>query len=190
MRKQAHDIIIPAIALFILAVAIVLLKPPVRPQFIPADEVWQFVQKEAARHDLNPHFVFAIVFAESSLNAHADSGVARGIMQIKPDTWAQMTDRSYQQVWNWQLNIRVGTDYLGWLAERLRAHDRFSYALLAASYHRGPGAVRAAQFDINRLPRTRNAVYRQIYAGIIPAALADHEGPPKLPVPEPVAAIP
>lgn len=188
--KKLPDIVIPALALLILASAIIWLKPPVRPQLIPAEDVWRVVQREAARHHLDPHFVFAIVFVESSLNAHADSGVARGIMQIKPDTWAQMTDRSYQQVWNWQLNIRVGTDYLGWLAESLRANDRFSYALLAASFHHGPGAVRRAGYDLARLPPTRNRVYQQIYAGIIPAALAGQEGPPRLPVQEPVARIP
>ncbi|MCD8483322.1 MAG: transglycosylase SLT domain-containing protein [Verrucomicrobia bacterium] len=193
--RQKHierllDVLVPALALLVLALAVIWLKPPVRPDFIPPDAVWDFVQKEAGRQGLDPYFVYAIVFAESSLNANADSGVARGIMQIKRGAWGQMTDRPYLQAWQWQINIRVGVSYLAWLAGRLHQQDKFSYPLLAASYHHGFGAVRAANFQINRLPATNNKVYQQIYAGIIPAALVGHPGPPKLPVQESRLASP
>ena len=50
-------------------------------------EVWDVVREEAGRYDLNPDFVFAVAFAESTFNAHADSGYGRGIMQLSKVAW-------------------------------------------------------------------------------------------------------
>ena len=51
-------------------------------KYIPPAKVWSKVKKESAKHGLDPHFVYAICHAESSLNAHAETSVARGMMQL------------------------------------------------------------------------------------------------------------
>jgi soluble lytic murein transglycosylase-like protein len=157
-----------ALPLLVIVIALTFWNQQRLPQHIDSSAVRRVVDREARKHNLNSEFVFAIVFAESSFNAHADSGAARGIMQVSPVAWQQMTHLPYHKAYDWRLNIAVGTAYLGWLKERLEKQNRFSYPLLAASYHHGPGAVRAANYDLSLLPPTRNLTYREIYQGRIP----------------------
>ena len=95
----------------------------------------------------------------------------RGLMQIKASTWRDMTirlfgePRPFDQAFDPALNRRVGTAYLAFLQERLlprqaewRADER---ALLLAAYNAGPGRLRDAGFDLDRMPRqTRDYVER------------------------------
>ena len=95
----------------------------------------------------------------------------RGLMQIKAGTWRDMTTRlfgrprPFDQAFDPALNRRVGTAYLAFLQERLlprqaewRADER---ALLLAAYNAGPGRLRDAGFDLDRMPRqTRDYVER------------------------------
>lgn len=137
---------------------------------IPPETVWRFIQREAPKYNLDPGFVYAIAFAESSLNAHADSGTARGIMQMSEAAWQTVTTDSYRRAWNWKHNIRMAMAYLSHCRDMLVANERFNYPLLAACYRFGPNAVRRANFNISALPPTRNRIYQQIFSGHIHAA--------------------
>lgn len=134
---------------------------------IPPENVWRVVQKEAARHGLDAGFVYAIVWAESSLNAHARTDVARGLMQITEGAWKTVSNSSYRRAWNWRRNIAVGTAYLAYCRDRLNEARQFNYPLLAASYRFGPNAVKRSGYDLTKINRSRNNIYEEIFRGHI-----------------------
>lgn len=136
---------------------------------ISKHEVWAAVQTESAQQDLDPRFVYSVVFAESSFDANADTGYARGIMQISKAAWTDTTELSYSMAWDWRTNIAVGTAYLGWCRDQLVAEGKFTYPLLAASYRYGYYRVKGRQFRIDRLQPPRNRVYKKLFAGEIAA---------------------
>ena len=68
---------------------------------------------------MEPSFVYAIVFAESSFRPHARNFGGNGIMQVSEATWGNMSNLPYRRVWDWRVNIEIGTAYLGWCKEYL-----------------------------------------------------------------------
>ena len=132
---------------------------------IPDSTVWSFIQKQAAEHGLDPKFVYALAWAESSLNANAKNGRARGIMQVTEPTWYDMTDLPFEMAWDYQTNIGVALDYLVFCKGLLLRNDAYSLPLLAASYRYGPTEVRQKKYKINRLDRPENEIYRRIFDG-------------------------
>ena len=95
----------------------------------------------------------------------------RGLMQIKAETWRDMTTRlfgqplPFDQAFDPALNRRVGTAYLAFLQETLlprqaewQADER---SLLLAAYNAGPGRLFRSKFNLARLPsQTRDYVER------------------------------
>lgn len=132
---------------------------------IPKELVWKKVQQESALYDLEPSFVYAIVFAESSFRPRARNTGGNGIMQVSEATWGDMCDYPYDQVWDWQVNIEVGTSYLGWCKDYLENKKRFSYPLLAACYNKGPDYVRRNKFAIGTVGKTTNVTYKELFGG-------------------------
>jgi soluble lytic murein transglycosylase-like protein len=132
---------------------------------IPPELVWSKVKQESAIYDLEPSFVFAVVFAESSFRPRANSTGGNGIMQVSQTTWGDMSNQTYALVWDWQVNIEVGTAYLGWYKEYLENKKSFSYPLLAACYIKGPDFVRKNQFDIEKIWNTANKTYLELFKG-------------------------
>lgn len=135
------------------------------PRYIPRNEVWTVVEREAARQDLEPRFVFAIVAAESSFNARAQNGDARGLMQIRRIAWKTVSEKPHQDAWVWEENIVVGTAYLAHLKKFLHEEKRFSYPMLAACYRHGAYRVKGAGFDLSELPVPKNEIYRALQSG-------------------------
>lgn len=138
-----------------------------KPSKIPPEAVWKEVKIQAKKHSLDPAFVYAIAFAESSFNENADSGYARGIMQVSKNAWEQVSSKSYRKAWNWKTNIEVGTAYLAWTRDRLVKSRHFTYPLLAAAYRHGYGHVSKNSFDIKKLEKPRNKTYQAIFSGNI-----------------------
>lgn len=130
-------------------------------------EVWGFIQEQAAQQDLDPEFIYALAWAESSLDARARSSVARGILQLTKPAWQEVTDESYRHAWNWRTNIRIGIEYMAFCRDYLKRHNSFSYPLLAASYRYGPYYVKARGFDLAQVKQPKNEIYRRIFAGNI-----------------------
>jgi soluble lytic murein transglycosylase-like protein len=130
-------------------------------------EVWAYVQEISAQNDLDPEFVYALAWAESSLNAKARSSVARGMMQLTKSAWREVSEESYRHAWDWKTNVRVGIDYLAFCRDFLKRHDAFSYPLLAASYRYGPYYVQKRGFDLNQVRAPKNEIYKRIFSGNI-----------------------
>ena len=69
-------------------------------------KVWKHVQKYATRAGLDPHFrVCNLCNAESSLDANAQTHVARGMMQLTEPAWQDATRKSYSRAFDWETNV-------------------------------------------------------------------------------------
>lgn len=156
--------VVLAVAIGLLAIFLTQTYSPPREQVSP-QAVWPVVYQLSTQADLDPQFVYALAWAESRLNAKARSSVARGMMQITRPAWDQVTSESYSLAWEWQTNVRVAIDYLVYCRDYLKAHDSFSYPLLAASYRYGPYHVQDENFDIQALKSPKNEIYKRIFAG-------------------------
>ena len=129
--------------------------------------VWDYIHEVAPERGIDPEFVYALAWAESSLDARARSSVARGIMQLSRPAWEEVSEASYRHAWDWKTNIRVGVDYLAFCKDFLQRHDAFNYPLLAASYRYGPYYVKKNNFNLKQLAQPKNEIYRRIFDGII-----------------------
>ncbi len=133
--------------------------------FIPEEKVWLKIREQSQSHGLNPSFIYAICHAESSLNANAESSVARGMMQLTEAAWQDVTELHYRQAFQWETNVEVGILYLSRLKGMLESVDLFSYPRLAASYRYGYGALRKEKFMVSRMKTPINRIYRKLFAG-------------------------
>lgn len=89
----------------------------------------------ARRFDLPQDWIKAVIDAESGGDANAVSVKgALGLMQLMPDTWAELRDRYGIRggVLDPVANIMAGTAYLA------EMRDRFGYPGLFAAYNAGP----------------------------------------------------
>ena len=134
-------------------------------QYISGSKVWEKIKKEAPAHGLEPSFVYAVCHAESSLNANAETSVARGMMQLTEAAWSDVTKLHYRQAFDWETNVEVGMLYLKRLKGMLGSQGLFSYPRLAASYRYGYGALRKEKFMVSRLKTPINRIYRKLFAG-------------------------
>jgi len=102
------------------------------------------IRAGAARYDLDPALVAAVVYAESKFDEYAlSSQGAVGLMQILPETAEQIADESggvtftTEDLEDPRINVRYGSYYL---RQALDAYDGDLRAAVA-SYNAGMGAV-------------------------------------------------
>jgi soluble lytic murein transglycosylase len=102
------------------------------------------IRAGAARYDLDPALVAAVVYAESKFDEHARSSAgAVGLMQILPETADQIADQSGGVTFTAvdledpRINVRYGSYYL---RQALDAFDGDVRAAVA-SYNAGMGVV-------------------------------------------------
>lgn len=109
--------------------------------------------------------VEAIIAIESGGNPDlVGSKGERGLMQIMPNTWAELSKRhfderiSFDRAFEPSLNRQMGRLFLGDLQLRLYEHQaewkHDLRLLLCASYNGGFARVRRADFDLTRLPKS------------------------------------
>lgn len=134
---------------------------------VPEEQVWRHIETLSLQAGLDPEFVYALAWAESSLNPKARSSVARGMMQMTKAAWREVSEESYRYAWDWRTNVRVAIDYLDFCRDFLHAHDAFSYQLLAAAYRYGPYYVESKGFVLKRIERPKNKIYQMILDGNI-----------------------
>lgn len=100
----------------------------------------QSLRQECRRTGLSPSLVAAVVMTESEFRAGATSPAgAQGLMQLMPDTakWVQESLEGREgpiDLFQPELNLRLGTTYLGYLSQRFEGQE---VAILAA-YNAGP----------------------------------------------------
>lgn len=166
-RDERLTIRVAVVSLVVLTVVTIFLTQVLgasREQILPED-AWPVIYQFSKQADLDPEFVYALAHAESGLNAKASSSVARGMMQLTRPAWNEVTDEPYHLAWKWQMNIRVGIDYLAYCRDFLELNDAFTYPLLAASYRYGPYHVAEKDFNIKKLERPKNEIYKRIFMG-------------------------
>jgi peptidoglycan lytic transglycosylase len=101
------------------------------------------IRQQAARFDLDPALIAAVINEESGFSDQTSEAGARGLMQITPATADTIEKLSggetfvYEDLANADLNIRYGTFYLNHLLERFEGNE---IAALAA-YDAGPENV-------------------------------------------------
>ena len=113
-------------------------------------------------------FYRAIVRIESADDQNAISPAgARGLMQIMPGTWADMTSYPFDSAVNPEKNVEAGIRYYQWIENYLSSRvpnwsslTRLEeYRLMAAAYNGGIGRLEDNAWDISRMPlETRNYV--------------------------------
>ncbi len=129
--------------------------------------VWESVREESAKVGLDPGFVYAIVWAESSLDPRARTDVARGLMQLTEGAWEMVTTRPYSRAFHWRTNLRVGVAYLAYNRDFLIREGVFNYPRLAAAYRFGRNRLAREGYDLTRLPEPKNRIYAAIFNGNI-----------------------
>lgn len=110
----------------------------------------EIINRYARDAGINPQVVVGVIQAESSFQPRAVSAAgAYGLMQIMPDTWRQVNTEckvctlrhkgecSSECYYNTDLNIHIGTAYLGQLLKKYQGN----MILALAAYNAGPGAV-------------------------------------------------
>lgn len=108
----------------------------------------------AHRFDLPQDWIKAVITAESGGDANAVSVKgALGLMQLMPDTWAEMRGRYGIQgdVLDPAANIMAGSAYLA------EMRDRFGYPGLFAAYNAGPARYEVYLRDGSPLPAETQA---------------------------------
>jgi hypothetical protein len=125
--------------------------PPEPPVEAPVKRSWRFAPEHgvpavpygreifaaAARHEVHPELVAAVVRAESAFQARARSHKgARGLMQLMPATGKRF-GVAFRELYDPVKNIEAGTKYLDFLLERF---DQ-DLAKVLAAYNSGEGTV-------------------------------------------------
>lgn len=106
-------------------------------QIVPAVPYGREIFAAAARHEVHPELVAAVVRAESAFQARARSHKgARGLMQLMPATGKRF-GVAFRELYDPVKNIEAGTKYLDFLLERF---DQ-DLAKVLAAYNAGEGTV-------------------------------------------------
>jgi soluble lytic murein transglycosylase-like protein len=123
-------------------------------------EVDAAIDQAAARHNVDPGLVRAVIKVESNFNPNAVSRKgAMGLMQLMPQTARQL---NVTNPFDPQQNVDAGVRHLKQLMENYGGNVKLSLA----AYNAGTGAV-ARSAGVPRIPETRQYVKRitELYYG-------------------------
>jgi soluble lytic murein transglycosylase len=101
------------------------------------------IRQQARDKTLDPSLIAAVIYAESHFRDQTSSAGARGLMQITPETAAEIAQKSggteFEQgdLGTPQVNIAYGSWYLRWLLQHYGGNE----TLAVAAYNAGSGNV-------------------------------------------------
>jgi soluble lytic murein transglycosylase-like protein len=140
--------------------------PPAQADPATPEAVWAAIQPLAARYRLEPGLIYALVAAESNFDPQARNGEARGLLQLKPAAWHQVSREPYEPaVWAWRQNLGTGVDYLAWCRNDLHRRGKFTEPMLLAAFHYGLDYVVQRDFDLGQVAAPDNPIYRELWRG-------------------------
>ena len=117
-------------------------------------EIQHMLIKEALKQDVEPALVLAIAKVESDFNPTALSHAgAKGVMQIMPATAKNGFNVASHDLYQPQINIRVGVAYIKQLLEQYEGQVD-----IALSHYNGGSAVKRSNGALWIIPATRDYV--------------------------------
>lgn len=118
------------------------------------EDIQQKIINEAQRQNLSPSLALALAKVESDFNPQAVSHAgARGVMQIMPGTAEQVFGVSRKRLFEPDLNIQLGIQFINQLLDRY--NGRLDIAL---SHYNGGSGVKNRRGELNVIPATQNYV--------------------------------
>lgn len=110
------------------------------------------IDTQAQRYNVDPNFIGIIMTLESGGYPKADSGQAKGLMQITPATAKDIAAKFLREplskfdIWDPETNIEFGAAYINYLRNEFNmgttpAEVAYTAELVAAGYNGGPGAA-------------------------------------------------
>jgi soluble lytic murein transglycosylase len=171
-------LVLLALAIFVAALPFVLRVPDTVRQALYPLHYEETIREVSEQHDLEPTFVAGVVYTESRFNPDARSHRgAHGLMQLLPETAKFIQQRSGIEG-DWrdpEVNLRIGTWYLGYLQERYSGDERLMLAAYNSGESRVNGWISDEGFDVGEdipFKETRDYVenvleaqetYRELY---------------------------
>jgi soluble lytic murein transglycosylase-like protein len=130
------------------------------------------ITKQAQRYNVDPKLIAIIMTLESGGYTKADSGQARGLMQVTPYTGDDIarkflhSKREKYDLFDPQTSIEFGAAYLSYLRTEFCDHtmnEDYCVELIAAGYNGGPGAANSLYKgsglqDVQTATYSRNAL--------------------------------
>ncbi len=167
-----------ALGIFLAALPFVLRVPDAVRQALYPLRYEETIREVSEQHGLEPTFVAGVIYTESRFRPDARSHRgAYGLMQLLPETAKFIQQRSGIEG-DWQdpeVNLRIGSWYLGYLKERYSGDERLMLAAYNSGESRVNGWISDEGFDVGEdipFKETRNYVenvleaqetYRELY---------------------------
>ena len=109
-------------------------------------EFERFIKKASEIHNIPETFIATIITIESSWKPEAETPWARGLMQVSKYAVEDVNkaygyNYTYEDMWEPEKNIMVGTAYLALIRDRILPKDlpqELLYVSMAAAYNGGP----------------------------------------------------
>jgi soluble lytic murein transglycosylase len=122
------------------------------------------IVQQAERFDIDPALIAAVIKQESNFRDQTSSAGARGLMQITPETADTIETLSggetfvYEDLADYELNIRYGTFYLNHLLDRFGGNE----VAALAGYNGGPENAAAwggSELEFESIPFPETSAY-------------------------------
>lgn len=141
--KNNHKVITKFLMFFLIAIIVFVAICYIAKQFLYPLKYFDIVKEEAAKNNVDPYLVMAVIKTESNFNKHAVSSKdAKGLMQIMDSTAEDIKSKmnvniDITDIYDENVNISLGCKYISSLIEKYGGN----YYLAVCAYNAGMGNV-------------------------------------------------